>query len=384
MGSDDTHPLGGESGREPSGSVMSTTLLHPLGELPDDSKRRGAFALVVALLAHLAIYGLLPERIMPAHRVSEPREAVIYEISLVEPEAMRFVEVNPEAPENEPDRTEQYSFRAQQAADDLPLATADNAPRVDGEEASQKIIQGELRQSPPVAPGIFGPQAPPGEDGGTEGGKAGTTAQAAMPTVQPLPPPDFLKQEPVSESGPGSRIDRTAEAPEVVREPVPDAPIPVYRPQEVVRPEMAEGDGSGGAVAAQPRPRPRLAPELLTGPLMQSNSSASRRGALAIDASFSEFGEYEQQFYAAVQIGWYQEIEFFRPIDTGARVHVRFRMKADGTVDEVEAVETTASKVATLICETAITKRSPFRPWSREMIEVFGRERWINVVFHYR
>lgn len=363
---------------------MSAVMLHPLGGLPDDSKRRIVLAVLVALVVHLGIFWMLPERLMPPHRVSEQREAVVYEINLTEPDAMRFVEVNPEAPENEPDRTDQYSFRAQQAADEVPLATADNTPRVDGEEASQKIIQGQLQQSPPLAPGVYGPEAPPGEDGGTDGGKAGMTAQAAPPVTQPLPPPDFLRQEPVSEAGPGSRIDRIAEAPEVVREPVPDAPIPLYRTPEIERAEVNEGDGSGGAVAARPRPRPRLAPELLTGPLMQSNSSASRRGVLAIDASFSEFGEYEQQFYAAVQIGWYQEIEFFRPIDTGARVHVRFRMRADGTVDEVEAVETTASKIATLICETAITKRSPFRPWSREMIEVFGRERWINVVFHYR
>jgi hypothetical protein len=123
---------------------------------------------------------------------------------------------------------------------------------------------------------------------------------------------------------------------------------------------------------------------LITGPLLKSESSASRRGNLAIDATFSEFGEYEQQFYVAIQTGWYQEIEFFQPIDTAARVHVRFRIKADGTVDKVEAVESSASKIATVICETAISKRSPFRPWTKEMVRVFGKERWINVVFNYR
>ena len=117
---------------------------------------------------------------------------------------------------------------------------------------------------------------------------------------------------------------------------------------------------------------------------MRSHGSTSRRGSLAIDATFSEFGEYEQQFYAAVQTGWYQEIEFFQPIDTSTRVQVRFTLFADGRVENVKAVQTSASEIATFICETAITKRSPFRPWTKEMVQVFGQQRTLHVVFHYR
>lgn len=365
---------------------MEATATHPLEELRGIRWKQTAVGLAVALLVHLAFILILPERILPEHRAAEQKEAVVYEIDLVEPDEMRFVEANPEAPENEPDRSDQYSFRAQQAADESPETTADNAPKVAGEEASQKILQGQLDQSPPVPPGVYSPQARPGEGEGTEGGKAGARTEAQVAPAQPLPAPDFIQQKPVSESGPGSRVELTAEAPEEMPEPEPDAPIDVYRPPETVSPQVQPDDGAGGAPEARPAPRarPRLAPELLSGPLMQSNSSASRRGKLAIDATFSEFGEYQQQFYAAVQTGWYQEIEFFEPIDTAARVHVRFRMQADGTVDEVEAVQSTASKLATVICETAISKRSPFRPWTEEMVRVFGTERWLNVVFHYR
>lgn len=364
---------------------MATSVQHPLNPGLEGSRQRVLWALLVATLLHLATLVLLPERLLPAHRVSESREAVIYDLTLIDPATLRFVEANPEAPENEPDRKDQYSFRAQQAADENPLSTADNAPRVEGETDSQKILEGQLEQAPPVPPGVYSPQALPGEGNGPDGGTPGETAQATPLPVPPMPPPDFIRQKPVSEAGPGSRVEQTALAPKEVAQPTPDAPIPVYRPSTESEPSV-EGDGSGGAVEARPapRPRPRLAPELLSGPLMQSNSSANRRGALAIDATFSEFGEYEQQFYAVVQTAWYQEIEFFRPIDTGTRVHVRFRMRADGSVDQLETVDTTASKIASLICETAITKRSPFRPWSKEMVEVFGRERWINIVFHYR
>jgi hypothetical protein len=342
--------------------------------------------MAVALVVHLAVILVLPERVLPGHRTASKQAEVVYEIDLVEPENMRFVEANPEAPENEPDRSDQYSFRAQQAADESPETTADNAPKVAGEEDSQKIIQGQLEQPPPVPPGVYSPQARPGEGEGSEGGEAGAQAVAQVEPAQLLPAPDFIEQKPVTESGPGSRLEQAADAPKEIPEPEPEAPIDLYRPPDNEVAQAESGDGSGGAPEPRPAPRarPRLAPELLSGPLMESNSSASRRGELAIDATFSEFGEYQQQFYAAVQAGWYQEIEFFEPIDTAARVHVRFRMQADGTVDRIEAVQSNASKLATVICETAISKRSPFRPWTEEMVRVFGEERWLNVVFHYR
>ena len=314
------------------------------------------------------------------------KEVEAYEISLVDPVEAQFVEASPEAPENEPDRKDQYSYRAQQAADDSPLSNAGNKPKVDGEEDSQKILQGSLEQIPPLETGVYTPVARPGEDEGDQGGKAGAPNELVLPQfAKPLPAPNFIQQDPASVIGPGSRPEYVGEAAEVFEDPDPDAPIKVYRPQSMVEQTQKVGDGIGGSVEAQPVPRarPRLAPELITGPLMRSYASASRRGSLAIDATFSEFGEYEQQFYAAVQTGWYQEIEFFQPIDTSTRVQVRFTLYADGRVDKVKAVQTNASEIATFICETAITKRSPFRPWTKEMVQVFGHQRTLHVVFHY-
>ena len=349
---------------------------------------RSLFALLVTLLVHVIVFWLLPDQLMG---ISEPKEAgnkaTEYEISLVEPEEQRYVEANPEAPVNEPDQTDRYSFRSQQAADDSPLSDAENKPQVDGEsEQASKILQGMLEQSPPVEPGVYAPDARPGEGEGDAGGEAGNPSKEATPQLpQPLPPPNFIEQEAITEEGSGSRLEPAGESPEVVEAPDPDAPIDVYRPPRERQVESTAADGGGGSPerSAKPRPRPRLAPELTTGTLMRSESSARRRGALAIDATFSEFGEYEQQFYAAVQTGWYQEIEFFQPIDTATQVHVQFTLHADGRVSDVEAVQSNASEIATFICETAISKRSPFRPWTREMVRVFGQERTLTVRFNY-
>ena len=374
---------------------MSEILIEPLPTnlfAPNDRESRWVtlLAVLATLFVHVGVILVVPEELMPRnHGDTEQaqKEAEVYEISLVDPVEARFVEASPEAPENEPDRKDQYSYRAQQAADSSPLSDAVNKPKVDGEEDSQKILQGSLQQTPPLQPGVYAPAARPGEGEGDQGGKLGAPNELVLPQLaKPLPAPNFIQQDAASELGPGSRVDLVGEAPEVFEVPDPDAPINVYRPQPLAEQVEQAGDGAGGSLEAQPTPRarPRLAPELIAGPLMRSHGSTSRRGSLAIDATFSEFGEYEQQFYAAVQTGWYQEIEFFQPIDTSTRVQVRFTLYADGRVESVKAVQTSASEIATFICETAITKRSPFRPWTKEMVQVFGQQRTLHVVFHYR
>ena len=374
---------------------MSEILIEPLPTNPftpydRESRWVTLLAFLATLFVHLGVILVVPEELMPRNQGDTDevqKEVKAYEISLVDPAEARFVEASPEAPENEPDRRDQYSYRAQQAADNSPLSDAANKPKVDGEEDSQKILQGSLEQAPPLEPGVYTPVARPGEDDGVQGGKLGAPNVLVLPQLaKPLPAPNFIQQDPASALGPGSRVDLVGEAPEVIEAPDPDAPIDVYRPQSMVEQTQKVGDGKGGSLEAQPVPRarPRLAPELITGPVMRSHASASRRGSLAIDTTFSEFGEYEQQFYAAVQTGWYQEIEFFQPIDTSTRVQVRFTLYADGRVDKVKAVQTNASEIATFICETAITKRSPFRPWTKEMVQVFGQQRTLDVVFHYR
>ena len=92
-----------------------------------------------------------------------------------------------------------------------------------------------------------------------------------------------------------------------------------------------------------------------------------------MDASFSEFGEYEQQFYSALQAGWYQEIDFFQPIDTATRVVIQFVLQADGVIRDIEVLSSNASRIASLLCQNALSKRSPFRVWTREMVDTLGR-----------
>lgn len=342
-------------------------------------------ALLITLILHVVVFVVLPDEVFIQQSV--PDESIELTLEPFDPETLQYVEINPEAPENEPDRKDNYSFRSQQAADESSDALRNDTPAVDGDEASQKIVQGAVdpSESMPLENGVYTLS-----DGSVESPDESSDAARASRAISPPPlppPPDFIQQKPEVDEGPGSRLEITDSSPQVLEEDFDiNTPLQLYRVDSENQQDQDASRASDGATESKPLPRKRLtlSPDLVHGPLMRSKGSVDRRGALAIDATFSQFGEYEQQFYAAVQAGWYQEIDFFQPIDTSARVVVRFRIQSDGTIDEVTILHSTAGEIATLICQTALTKRSPFRPWTAEMVQVFGQERVMEVAFSYR
>ena len=375
-------------------STVVAELKRPIELGPPQQFSTVLWALLIAALFHLGLYFFLPDRLLQPALIAElaPQEVqvTILPPQVIDPAELRFVEANPEAAENIPDEKDQYSFRNQQSASETLTEGPLNAPNVAGDSDSQKIIQGRLERSPPLAAGLYAAQTGPGAGEGTEGGDPRDTLSAVV-ELNPSPPlaaPDFIQQKPILDVGPGSRLVEPGLAQEVFAEADALAAVEIYRrrPTEVVDAATRQRPANDASAQAKPMPRarPRLAAELLTGPLMQSQGSARLRGTLAIDATFSEFGEYQQQFFAAIQAGWYQEIEFFQPIDTATRVVVQFTLQADGAVSDVSVLQSNASQIASVLCESAISKRSPFRVWSPDMVRVFGQSRTLTVAFHYR
>jgi hypothetical protein len=315
----------------------------------------------------------------------------IFEVELIEPsqDDLRFVEANPDIAENVPDNSNQYSYRNQQAADNDPKSNLQNAPKVEGSHNSQKIIQGQSTDLLPIQSGYY--QYKKGQENAQ-------TSQQYVPrknssaqefsNAQALNKPNFLHKDSTLFEDNGSGLVRLSKADQFLNSESKKNPrIDVYRHSlssstDLDSKSISTSNGRP-SVRALPRTRPRLSPELLHGPLMATAGSAARRGTLAIDSTFSEFGEYQQQFYAAIQSGWYQEIDFFQPIDTAARVQIRFTLLANGSIKELETLYSSAGEIATIICENAISKRSPFRKWTQQMIQVFGNEKSMQLVFHY-
>lgn len=372
-----------------------------------------AVALVLTLLLHLLFFWLVPESTF-ARTISEDGLERTYEIALVpeEPEEMRFVHTNPDVAQNEPDTTRNIAARDQQAAQEDPdPRSRDQMPTLDGEEPeSTQIVEGTLDEQPlPLPPAPDPSEATPANSGDSNPDQS-TRREAARPELRaipqqpPTPPaPDFLQQDPESVDGPGSTTGPTGEAQDRPEEEIDrvipiTAPLPVESdpldgavqpPSDQLRPDATrEGERREAAEERNPtpRPRPRLDPLAVPAPLMQSNEAASRRGNVAVDANFSEYGDYLQRLVEAVSRAWnasVNRVELIR--ERPSRVRVRFSLNAQGQVSRLRVVDKTpnAQLLATGLCMDAIQSRAPYDRWTPQMIETLGTEQEITFTFHY-
>ena len=103
-------------------------------------------ALVACLIAPELLARLLPSkaRWLTADREVPGEVEVTWEpVSLPRSLKPHFVEANPDAPENPPDETDNFSFRDQQAAqaDEVASESASETPKIEGDKPnSQKIV----------------------------------------------------------------------------------------------------------------------------------------------------------------------------------------------------------------------------------------------------
>ena len=357
-----------------------------------DSEKR-ITALLISFITCIILHIICLECFRDVIVMSKTLEKkMIFKVELVEPlqEDLRFVEANPDIAENVPNSTNQYSYRNQQAADNDPNSNLQDAPKVEGSHNSQKIIQGQANELVPIQSSYY--QHKKGQENALANQKYVSDENSGaqeFSNAQAPNKPNFLQKDSALLKDNGSGLVRFTKADQFLNSESKKNPrIDVYRHSlssstDLDSKSISTSNGRPEARAI-PRTRPRLSPELIHGPLMVAAGSATRRGALAIDSTFSEFGEYQQQFYAAIQSGWYQEIDFFQPIDTAARVQIRFTLLANGSIKDLETLYSSAGEIATIICENAISKRSPFRKWTQQMIQVFGSEKSMQLVFHYK
>ena len=136
--------------------------------------------------------------------------------------------------------------------------------------------------------------------------------------------------------------------------------------------------------AVLPRPRPSL-PQFSRGPVGVRQGAAPRVGTIAVDANFSEFGDYLARMLDAIVRQWHLLAwDALQAGEVGTLVAVSFRIDANGTIHGLEVDHSTASLIATLICKDAISSREPYGPWTVDMREVLGEEQTIRIRFFYR
>lgn len=282
---------------------------------------------MVSLGLHLLLLWALPDTFHKVVVVVRPVEVLTAPVKIDEarlPPKLRFAETNPAANQAIPKVAPFTSSRNQTAAQPVPekMPTHSPLPKSAGTSEEIRLAQGKPRS-------IDQSQASP----------------AVQPSVSMAPP---TKTAPPP--GPGKSAPKPSPAP----------------------------------VSANPE-RPRAsAPSGTTGLLLRRPVGVNRAGSLAIDARFSNYGDYTQRMMEAIQSSWWSIIERsrFEGVSRG-RVTVRFRLHRDGTVTDAQVLGTEVTRVMTLACKDAVMAPAPYDIWRADMVAMYGESDTVTINFHY-
>ena len=293
--------------------------------------RSAAIAVAVSLGLHLLLLWVLPDSFQKVVAFVRPIEVLTAPVKIDEarlPPKLRFIETNPLANQAVPKTTPFTSSRNQTAAQPVPekMPTNSPLPKSEGTSEQLRIAKGKPRS-------IDQSEAQPISQ---------PSISMAAPVKAPPPP------------GPGKSAAQPSPTP---------APVPV---------------------AANPdRPRASV-PSGTYGLLLRRPVGVNRAGTIAVDARFSNYGDYTQRMLEAIQSSWWSIIERSRfESVTRGNVIVRFRLHRDGTVTDARVLSTEVTRVMTLACKDAVMAPAPYDIWRADMVAMYGESDTVTINFIY-
>ena len=301
----------------------------------------------------------------------------------------QFVEANPNAPDNVPDKTTLVASQNQQVAQPIPLPKGQaDAPASQGDPTtdSSVLVNGLQAESRPASVAPLTPPEPaprPPAPAPAEPSKLASQpspAEAAARRAQaPLPGTESFQGD--SPSGTGSQV--APAAPGVT--PAVTAPI---EGQADAKTDTGSRTGLYYQVDAKhPQPRPKLPANLARGraaPLANRMLGTENIGAVAYNAKWAPYGDYMQKLIETVQSQWDRILDQSRiSPPSGTKVTVVFRLDAKGEVAEIVGVTGGGGRSAQDACVSAIVARAPYGAWSDDMIGVLGDSQEITFSFFY-
>ena len=287
------------------------------------------------------------------------------------PPPTKFVETNPDAPENIPDRTTNFAAQNQQVAQEKPTPDGKNdMPALEGKKdfQSTQIVSGQLSKPielmeavPPVD------VTPPSEK----------TVQA--PKLEQNPLTGLEKKEGESKDGFANNISKIAENTRAI-------PTRIEGVKNV--PLMNDAMATQPAIDPQrPRPRPTVVKQQQVRPAIfaENKFGTQNIGPTAVDARWSNYGAYLQRMIESVQIQWEHLLRESRVYPTaGSAVTVKFVMDSKGLIARIVNVDSTAKDAAERACMSAITDRAPYGEWTDDMKAVLGEQQEMTFTFYYQ
>ncbi len=306
----------------------------------------------------------------------------------------QFVEANPNAPDNAPDKTDLVAAQNQQVAQLLPTPKGlSDAPASKGDPSTDStvLVEGRHSESRPASVQAQTPPAPkpqPAPAASTPPPPAEPTPSAAVETAAQdaarraqSPLPGFEKLQGDSPSGYGTQVAPAA----------PAASATVTERVEGLADAKTDTGARTGLYykvdAKRPQARPTLAPSIARGrasPLANRALGTETIGAVAYNAKWSAYGDYMQKLIETVDSQWQRILEQSRisPV-SGTKVTVVFRLDAKGEIPEIIKVSGGGGRSAQDACVSAIVARAPYGAWSADMIGVLGQSQEITFSFFY-
>ncbi|MEO6245452.1 MAG: hypothetical protein ABIQ12_08445 [Opitutaceae bacterium] len=345
--------------------------------------RSTTIGVAVVVVFHLLLVTLGPRLLVFGHTSLAPRDtgtARDFNIELAPemfekppqpPEPSKFVETNPEAPENTPDKTKNFAAQNQQVAQEKPTPDGkSDRPAMEGkqDQESNQIVSGRLsnpvERVEPEPPAVNVPVAE-------------TPVVAPRAEQNPLSGQEkFLGENAAGFAGNiAKRLENARDVPEKV-DGVKDAKA--FEGATSLQPTIDP---------RKPRPRPQVVQTQQVRPaiLAEQRIGTTNVGLTAIDAKFSQYGAYLQRMIDSVQIQWERIILQMTAMPAGgSTVSVKFIMNDEGKITKIQAFESTASETASRACVSAITDRSPYGPWTDDMKAVLGTQQEMTFTFFYQ
>jgi hypothetical protein len=350
----------------------------------DPESRSTTIGVVGVILIHLLLWWISPHVLRMEHvPVAARPHATPREFNIeLDPETLtkaqekqkdpfKFVETNPEAPENIPDKTENFAAQNQQAAQEKPAAeTKSDRAATEGKKdfESNQIVSGRLIQPierveapPPV-------EAPPVE-----------TPPVPAPKAAQTPLSGTEKFDGENQTGIGGNIAKRLENAKAV-------------PEHIEGVKDAQPNANATAMQPaidplRPRPRPQVVRQQQVRPaiLAENKFGTKNVGLTGIDAKWSNYGAYLQRMIDTVQIQWERLILSMSAMPAGgSTVTVKFIMGDEGQITNIVNVDSTASETGSRACVSAITDRAPYGPWTDDMKAVLGSQQEMTFTFYYQ
>ncbi len=371
--------------QSPISTPVAPARRRKVSPLADESAMRSVkIGVIGTIVVHVLLFLAVPFflKFQPERKFTPPPADQQFDIELAQeefqmpeppppkpPAPFKFVETNPDAPDNVPDKTDNFGAQNQQVAQEKPSdQIGSDRPAMEGRKdfESNQIITGRLsQQRPPAA------SAPP------------TPETLATPSVEQMraeqnPLAGFEKAEGEDQDSYGTNVakfaDHTTPAREKV-EGVKDAPLIEGATSMTPRIDPK-----------RPRPQPKLEKNARPAIFAENKIGTKNIGPVAFDAKWSNYGQYLQQLIETVQVQWERILTQSRVYPTsGTMVVVKFILNKKGEVARIVDVGPEAApEQAAQSCVSAITARAPYGDWTDDMVGVLGDSQELTFSFYYQ